>query len=193
MNYLLNNTPLKIKEESILIEENITKQLYSDYSAFKNDLWQNIIKNNPDQDQLFLFKQTQKLLDRFLFIFFAEDSGLLPPNSINQIVRRYNILKEEDFYKPLYDIFKQYFNYINIGRKGKTRQNDIFAYNGDLFFPDKMLDELVIDDDVLKFHVLKMTAYDFESEVDVNILGHIFENIIKRFIKNPLLLKCCSV
>jgi len=173
---LLGGVPLKAKEESLLAEENITRQLYKDYSSFKNDLWQSMVKNSPEADRLLLFKKTQKLLDRFLFIFFGEDSGLLPPNSISRIVQRWNILQEEDAYKPLYDIFKQYFEYINTGRKGKTSQDDIFAYNGGLFFHDEVLDNIVIDDGVLHPHVMKLTAYDFQSEVDVNILGHIFEN-----------------
>ena len=92
------------------------------------------------------------------------------------MVDRYTQLIELDAEKPLYDIFKQYFGYINTGRKGKTSQDDIFAYNGGLFEEDAILDAIKIDDDVLKKHVLKMTAYDFQSEIDVNILGHIFEN-----------------
>ena len=173
---LLGNIPLKAKEESIVVEENITKTLYKDYSGFKTELWQNVCKNAPDEEQLLLFKKTQKLLDRFLFIFFAEDSGLLPPNSISRMVERYDRLIEDDAYKPLYDIFKQYFGYINIGREGKTRQDDIFAYNGGLFISDDVLDSFKVDDELLKKHVLKLTAYDFQSDVDVNILGHIFEN-----------------
>ncbi len=173
---LLGGVPAKIKGDSIIVEENVTKQLYKDYSTFKTELWQNICKNRPDLDKLLLFKKTQKLLDRFLFVFFAEDSGLLPPNSITRMVERYHRLIEDDAEKPLYEIFKQYFDYINKGRKGKTAQDDIFAYNGGLFVPDEILDSLIIDDKILKPHVLKMTAYDFQSDVDVNILGHIFEN-----------------
>lgn len=173
---LLNNLPLKVKEESLLQDETITKQLYKDYAAFKHDLWQNMVKNSHEGNQLVLFKKTQKLLDRFLFILFAEDSGLLPPNSISRIVKRWTVLKEEDAYKPLYEIFKQYFGYINKGRKGQSAQDDIFAYNGGLFQVDLLLDAVVIDDAVLHHHVMKLTAYNFQSEVDVNILGHIFEN-----------------
>ena len=36
--------------------------------------------------KLILFKKTQKLMDRFLFIFFAEDRGLIPPNTISTIL-----------------------------------------------------------------------------------------------------------
>ncbi|MEA3450619.1 MAG: DNA methyltransferase, partial [Bacteroidota bacterium] len=98
------------------------------------------------------------------------------PNSISRMVERFEQLIELDAEKPLYEIFKQYFGYINKGRKGKTAQDDIFAYNGGLFQPDELLDSLIIDDKILKPHVLTMTAYDFQSDVDVNILGHIFEN-----------------
>lgn len=173
---LLSGVPLKVKEESLIKEEQITKQLYKDYAAFRNDLWQNMVKNSSAKDKLLLFKKTQKLLDRYLFIFFAEDSGLLPPNSISRIVNRFEILKREDAYKPLYEIFQQYFGYINKGRKGQKTVDDIFAYNGGLFLPDEILDNIVLDDDILHTHVMKLTNYDFQSEVDVNILGHIFEN-----------------
>jgi type I restriction-modification system DNA methylase subunit len=173
---LLNNIPAKIKAESVVKEEDITKNLYKDYSTFKQELWQDIVKLNPNGDPLQFYKKTQKLIDRFLFIFFAEDAGLLPSNSISRMVERWNMLKEEDAYKPLYDIFKQYFGYINTGRQGKTAQDEIFAYNGGLMAEDDVLETITISDEVLKKHVLKLTAYDFSSEIDVNILGHIFEN-----------------
>jgi len=47
---LLGGVPAKIKQDSIIVEENVTKQLYKDYSTFKNELWQNICKNRPDLD-----------------------------------------------------------------------------------------------------------------------------------------------
>ncbi len=172
---LLDGIPKKIKEESLLVEERITKQLYADYSAFKQDLWQDMVSQNPGQDELLLYKKSQKLLDRFLFIFFAEDKGLLPPNSIMEIVNQWVHLKDLDAYVPLYARFRLYFGYLNTGRiqPGKA---EIHAYNGGLFAPDPVLDTLLISDSVLVKHVRKLTEYDFESEVDTNILGHIFEH-----------------
>jgi type I restriction-modification system DNA methylase subunit len=172
---ILKDIPLKIKESSVLQEENVTKQLYNDYSKFRNEIFENIVKNNPDFDKLALFKKTQKLLDRFLFIFFAEDRLLLPPNSISEIVKQWNDLKENyDEYFPLYERFKKYFGYLNTGFKGK--KYDIFAYNGGLFLPDEILDNIKIDDEVLYQNTVQLSSYDFETEVDVNILGHIFEH-----------------
>lgn len=164
----------KIKNESVSREDEITKQLYKDYSLFKRELFQNLIEQNPEHDQLTLFKKSQKLLDRLLFLFFAEDRGLLPPNSIRMIVDQWKKLKELDAYVPLYDRFKMYFGYLNTGHKGK--QYDVYAYNGGLFKPDEILDNTKIDDDLLLEHTIKLSDYDFDSEVDVNILGHIFEH-----------------
>lgn len=172
---------LQMKQESVSSEDQITKDLYHDYSQFKRVLFADILANNPVREgedekewQLLLFKKTQKLLDRLLFIFFAEDCRLLPPNLIAQIVDRWETLNDNDDYHPLYDIFKKHFNYLNEGYQGK--KYEIFAYNGGLFKPDEVLDSIKISDDLLVKHTKKLSAYDFESDVDVNILGHIFEN-----------------
>ena len=173
--YLLKNIPKQIKDESLTQEENITKKLYKDYSQFRNEIFDSIQKNNPEYDKLTLFKKTQKLLDRFLFIFFAEDRLLLPPNSIRAIVNQWTDLRDKyDEYQPLYSRFKKYFGYMNTGHKG--HKHDIFAYNGGLFEADEILDNIKIDDDLLYKHTVNLSNYDFESEVSVNILGHIFEH-----------------
>jgi type I restriction-modification system DNA methylase subunit len=181
--YLILNTdsvfsdlPLKLKEETKFHEQEVSGKLYKDYSVFKNKLFENLIKNNPDNDKLTLFHKSQKLLDRFLFILFAEDSGLLPPNSISRIIDTYHKLEELYSYKPIYDIYKQYFGFMNIGRKGKTDSDNIPAYNGGLFYTDDLLDNLKIDDEILIDELLRLSEYDFNTEVDVNILGHIFEH-----------------
>jgi type I restriction-modification system DNA methylase subunit len=126
--------------------------------------------------KLELFKKSQKLIDRFLFIFFAEDRGLLPPNSTIRIVKDWNKLKELDAVVPLYNRFKLYFSYLDQGRKSTDSRAEIFAYNGGLFKPDNLLDRLEINDELLAKHTTQLSKYDFESQVDVNILGHIFEN-----------------
>ena len=172
---------LQMKQESVSSEDQITKALYKDYSQFKRVLFADILKQNPTPEgndekewQLLLFKKTQKLLDRLLFIFFAEDCGLLPPNSMVKIIDQWESLKEMDEYRPFYDRVKKYFGYMNTGYQGK--QYEIFAYNGGLFKPDEILDNIKISDDLLVKHTRKLSEYDFESDVDVNILGHIFEN-----------------
>ena len=183
---ILANKPLSIKEASIVEEENITKKFYGDYSVFKRELYRDLVKQNrsnillndlPEKTtKLILFQKSQKLIDRFLFILFAEDRGLLAPNSINTVLKEWKALADLDVEVPLYDRYKQYFGYLDTGRKGTEKKEEIFAYNGGLFQPDAILDAVMIDNEMLYRHTLKLSTYDFESQVDVNILGHIFEH-----------------
>jgi hypothetical protein len=205
---ILNNVPLKIKEASIVKEEQITKEFYKDYSLFKRELYRDLVKNNAkrlktesslratakqslddlseeqktEQQQLdknvklTLFKKSQKLIDRFLFIFFAEDRSLLPANSTELILQKWKADIDFGDERPLYNLFKQYFHFLDQGRQGTKSRGEIYAYNGGLFKEDTLLDGLEIDNDLLYKHTHKLAGYDFESQVDVNILGHIFEN-----------------
>ncbi|QTY27933.1 Eco57I restriction-modification methylase domain-containing protein [Flavobacterium sp. CS20] len=45
-----------------------------------------------------------------------------------------------------------------------------------MFYEDLLLNNLNIDDDILIDDLKKLSTYDFNTEVDVNILGHIFEH-----------------
>lgn len=171
---LLGGIPKKVKAESVQEEEQVTKRLYKDYSAFKTALWQDLCANHPEQDKLYLYKKSQKLLDRFLFVLFSEDKGLLPPNTLRGILTDWKKLIELDEHRPLYERCQKYFGYLNTGFKSASQ--DIFAYNGGLFKPDELLDTVRISDAVLEEHLGTLTKYDFASEVDVNILGHIFEH-----------------
>ncbi len=183
---IFKDLPLNVKDASLFQEEKVTVQLYKDYSMFREQLFLDILENNPDKDKLLLFKKTQKLLDRFLFIFFAEDRFLLPPNSISKIIDQWEQQAGWGDDVTLYHRFKKYFNLLNKGWKGN--EYEIYPYNGGLFLPDELLDSIKIGDEVLKSHTLKLSAYNFnpdtnvkadeEKVVDVNILGHIFEHSI---------------
>ncbi|MCD4794823.1 MAG: Eco57I restriction-modification methylase domain-containing protein [Bacteroidales bacterium] len=174
---IFSDLPEKLKQETKFHENDISAQLYTDYKRFKNNIFENLVKNNPQHDKLLLFKKSQKLLDRFLFVFFAEDSGLIPPNAVSKIVEQWKMFKENDEYFPLYSRFQKLFSHLDKGYTYKT-WGEIPAYNGGLFRNDELLDstELKIDDEVLEKDSLTLSAYDFNTEVDVNILGHIFEH-----------------
>ena len=176
-----------IKDESVSQEDVITKKLYKDYSLFKRELHQNLVALNPQYEPIELFKKSQKLLDRFLFIFFAEDRNLLPTNLIFRINKEWQNLRTMRIEVSLYDRYKIYFNDLNSGAKVQLpafsqtashtiEEHQIFAYNGGLFKADDILDNIKIDDAVLFKHTENLSNYDFASEIDVNILGHIFEN-----------------
>ena len=55
---ILSGKTAKIKNESHVKEEDISLKLYKDYSAFKNSLFDNLVKNNSDVDKLLLYSLT---------------------------------------------------------------------------------------------------------------------------------------
>lgn len=177
LSQLKADIPLKLKNETVSEEKAITDSFYADYSTFKRLLFEDLVENNPETDKLVLFKKTQKLLDRILFILFCEDRNLLPPNSIAGIISDFQKLKEMGYGQPLYNVFKTFFDRIDKGYKSDVDSTkDIFAYNGGLFKQDELLDALKVGDDVLFIHTKRLSNYDFESQISVDILGRIFEN-----------------
>lgn len=171
---IFSDLPATIKQASTVKEQDITKQLYKDYSEFKRKLFADIVQLNPQYDKLILFKKSQKLLDRILFILFAEDRGLLQANTIQTILDEFENLKKLDAYQPLYERFKKHFTYLNNGFKNE--KYEVFGYNGGLFANDEILDNILISDNLLLNYTPTLAKYDYETDVDVNILGHIFEH-----------------
>lgn len=164
-----SDIPLKLKEKSANFEAKISKELYKDFSLFRTHLFENIVKNNSYIDKSALLRLTQKLCDRIIFILFAEDRGLLTPNTIKEIRHEFQNQKFTSY--TLYDIYKFYFNAINEGNE----KLNIPRYNGGLFAKDELLDSLRVEDAYLNMEAQKLSNYDFMSDIGVNILGHIFE------------------
>jgi tRNA1(Val) A37 N6-methylase TrmN6 len=169
------NLPKLLRQETKFHEEEISKKLYKDYSNFKRRFFENAVKNNPQHDKLELFKKSQKFLDRILFLLFAEDKGLVGTNSIVSIVEKWSGA-DDDYYQPLYEMVNKYFGHLYRGYTYQKTGEVIPQFGGELFAPDELLESLKIDDEVLKNDLLILSKYDFNTDVDVNILGHIFEH-----------------
>lgn len=154
-------------------EEEISNDFYKDFKALRKSLFEHICKNNHAIDKKCLLEKTQKLLDRLIFVMFCEDSsiGLLPPFTLkNYYETGKNLPIPSD--EKIWQIVKGLFQSID---KGNADINPpINKYNGGLFAPDEILDNLKIKDSVWA-DVVKLAGYDFESDLNVNILGHIFE------------------
>lgn len=166
---LLGGNTTRLLDESLLADKEITAQLYDDYKSLREMLLAGLISENPAMAAPDLIAPGQKLLDRFLFAAFAEDKGLIPNGSIQRA------FKHADPYnpRPIYENFKGLFRAIDQG--SSTLQ--IPAYNGGLFAADSVLDHLTVPD-TLCFAVNELAKYDFDSEVSVTVLGHIFEQSI---------------
>lgn len=114
---------------------------------------------------------TQKLLDRIVFIAFCEDRGLLPENLLDKAYK--DIPAFSKARNPRWQNFLGLFTAID---KGMPQQR-IDAFNGGLFAHDPEVDDLDLSDDWIGFFQ-EVGRYDFRDEVNVDVLGHLFERSI---------------
>lgn len=158
---------LELSEEYQKVQTEIEKKFYNEYKEIRIEIFNNMKNNNPEVSEMIIIEKVQKLLDRFLFICFCEDKGLIPINSYINLVKRGEILED------IFESFKTFCNWINSGNKNKN----IPYFNGGLFKPDPILDNLFVDDEVFK-KLERIANYDFDSDINERILGHIFEQSI---------------
>ena len=166
---LLGDTSSQLLQATEQADKDITVQLYADYKAVREQLIAHLISDNSNEAPTELIAPAQKLLDRVLFVAFAEDRGLIPENSIKKAYLHADPYNP----RPIYDNFKGLFVAID---KGNALLK-IPAYNGGLFAPDGQLDALTISDALCEAFK-NIAEYDFASDVSVTVLGHIFEQSI---------------
>lgn len=153
-------------------EEKISETFYEDYKKVRRELYQHLVENNTKIDEIILFEKTQKILDRFIFVCFCEDSRLLPENVFRKVIQAAKASFDFGDTK-IWNQLKGLFASIDKGNPPMS----INRFNGGLFKEDEVLDSLIIKDDVFPLFE-RITEYDFHSELDVNLLGHIFEQSI---------------
>ena len=166
---LLGRRVSTLLTESENKDKEITNKLYKDYKTLRSRMTDTLIKDNPSIPVLDIIGYVQTILDRILFVAFAEDKGLLPENTLKSCYEdrgRWNP-------QPAWENFKGLFHSIDKGNPPLNIPN----YNGGLFAENKALNNLMVSDELCSgFKTLG--EYDFESDVSVNILGHIFEQSI---------------
>ena len=173
-------------ESSETTERELTKDFYAGYADMRRAAFDQLHLRNPEIPPNEILRCTQRLLDRILFCAFCEDRNLLPPETIKKA------FEHRDPYnpRPVWDNFRGLFRSIDQGNVGLN----IPAYNGGLFAPDPVLDVdgFNVPDEVCSYF-RNLGEYDYrpaneialyeEGEtaglmVDVDILGHIFEQSI---------------
>lgn len=150
-------------------EYEITAKLYGEYRGLRARLFEDLCRrhSNIPSDKLLGFAQT--ILDRVLFLAFAEDRQLLPRDTLAQAYAH------RDPYNPL-PIWKNFSAVFRSVDRGSAALG-IPAYNGGLFAENSELDELEISDEMcLEFK--RLGDYDFGDDVSVDVLGHVFEQSI---------------
>lgn len=162
----------------------LTNKFYALYADLRQKVFVRLRAENSTVAPQEILRCTQRLLDRVLFCAFCEDRSLLPPDTVR------SAFTHRDPYnpKPIWENFRGLFRSVDVGNAGLK----IPAYNGGLFALDAGLDTLQVPDDVCA-HFRDLADYDYRPArevaevdetaelrpvIDVDILGHIFEQSI---------------
>jgi len=173
-----------LMRESETVGRELTNQFYTHYANLRQQVFARLRTENAGVPAPEILRCTQKLLDRVLFCAFCEHRGLLPPETVG------NAFTHRDPYnpRPVWENFRGLFRAVDVGNAGLK----IPAYNGGLFALDAGLDTLIVPDDVCALF-RNLAGYDYRparealeaddatenrSVIDVDILGHIFEQSI---------------
>jgi hypothetical protein len=151
--------------------KDITNELYKDYSGLRERLLSYLTDavDGPKLAMSAAIEIAQKLLDRILFVAFAERTDLLPDKLIDRAAKARN----EFHPQPYWANFLALFHEIDVGNEGRG----IWAYNGGLFAPDPVADKIVLPD-LLTERIVSLANWDYRSDVPVTVLGHIFEQSV---------------
>lgn len=162
----------------------VTREFYEFYAQLRHDTFFRLCEQNPSESRHAVLAAAQKLLDRVLFCCFCEDRTLLPPRTVRQAFEH----RDPFTPRPIWENFKGLFRSVDVGNDGLL----IPPYNGGLFAPDEVLDRLKVPDEICRLF-LNLSEFDFRSPsavafetdgnesgqlIDVEILGHIFEQSI---------------
>lgn len=163
----------RLLKDSDEAQEEITNKLYQEYKAIRLALVKHFRfsgpQDIPNRDRV-LIEKAQKTLDRVLFIAFCEDKGLLPRNTLS------NAHDHKDQYNPrlIWENYQSVFRWVDVGNDDPP----VPGYNGGLFKFDPVLDVQLTVPNPLCSLLKNLTRFDFDTEVSVDILGHIFEQSV---------------
>lgn len=166
---LLDGGTAELLAMSEAADKNITDKLYAEYKQLRQALVTTIRAQHATLPVLHAIQHAQTILDRVLFIAFAEDTYLLPKGSLNEAFTTENAFVPTTAWQRLTGLFKA----VDKGLPGRK----IPPYNGGLFQENATIDGLDVPE-ALCASLVGLSGYDFASEVSVNILGHIFEQSI---------------
>jgi hypothetical protein len=149
----------------------ITDDLYASYKGLRDRLIEFLV-HSADGPKLRLgaaIEPAQKILDRILFIAFAQRNELMRDGLLEQAAK----LRNDFDPQPLWRNFLGLFRMVDRGHFDL----DVPPYNGGLFAPDPALDALVLPDALAK-DIASLGQWDYRDEAPVGVLGHIFEKSV---------------
>ncbi|MCG7289533.1 MULTISPECIES: type IIL restriction-modification enzyme MmeI [unclassified Corynebacterium] len=160
-------TDIRIEQEAI------GEDLYARYAEARQSLINAIIQDNPayasNPQSAITFAQT--IIDRIVFIAFAEDRGLLPSDTLMRVKIE---SERSSIGLSFWDNLKVLFKGIDSGTSALGIPN---GYNGGLFKANPELDALLISDSALA-PLIQLSEFDYSHDSSVTILGKIFEQSV---------------
>ncbi len=158
-------------EASVNREREVGDRLYNEYHANRIRLIQYLMMEPHNKSLERAIYIAQRLLDRVIFIAFCEDRDLLPRQSLK---RAADIIAP--FARATNPKWQNFLNLFRSVDKGNP-QAGISPYNGGLFRAEEEVDDLELDDEhtTMFRHI---GEYDFQHEVNVDVLGHLFERSV---------------
>ena len=198
--------PQTLLNETKIIERELEDEFYQLFSETRLMLIKELENSDAHIDRIEAIRLSQLILNRFIFLCFAEDLRLIPLETTADIILtpiKHNNLSRYTMWNRINELF-MFADEGNIER-------GINSFNGGLFHEDlyglrirdKVEDLTFFDDCYKKWkfeekyediesqlgnykdnlnpiykNLLIISSFDFGSELSVNILGHIFENSI---------------
>jgi Eco57I restriction-modification methylase/TaqI-like C-terminal specificity domain len=157
------------KEEEL---KTITNKFYEEYKQRREDIFDKLRQHNPQTPPVELLRHTQKLIDRLIFMCFARDLYLVGDVlKMVEIASDQTLGQEED---KVWQELKKAFIALDKGYASKN----IPPFNGGLFRRDEALENLVVKDIRLQNLMSFLQCYNYRNQLNINVLGHIFEQSI---------------
>ncbi len=119
----------------------------------------------------------QKLFDRIVFVAFCQDRGFLNRDAIR---RSYETIPP--FFRVTNPRWQNFLSLFHAVDKGAPNTELEHGYNGGLFTHDPQVDDLQLEDGWTTVF-FEIGRYDFKDEVNVDVLGHLFERSITELEK----------
>jgi len=165
----------RLLDETDNSQREIGNKLYERYSSERKRLIAHLHydREYPIDDAI---RIAQELIDRIVFIAFCEDRELLPDRTIE---RAYSQLPP--FTKATNPRWRNFLDLFRGVDRGSPHLNLDGGYNGGLF-EESEADNLDLDDEWTEFFKC-VGDYDFRDEVNLDVLGHLFEKSITEIEK----------
>ncbi|MBM4017130.1 MAG: hypothetical protein FJ288_02190 [Planctomycetes bacterium] len=163
----------RLLEESENRQRQVGDDLYRYYADQRRQLIEALTRPPHAKPLDDAIRLAQKIIDRIIFIAFCEDRNLLPENAIARAWKQLPAFTKVR--NPRWQNFLALFHFVD---KGDPDQG-IPPYDGGLFRDEPDLNVAAVDlEDRHTAFFRGVGEYDFRDEVNVEVLGHLFERSV---------------